>query len=250
MNLDTDLHTHTYHSPCGQAEMLPGEIVRAAARKGIARLAITDHFYEFTDRRIFDDIRASVRSVRNCLPGAPQVFFGCEAEVMAPGRTAGSQELADSLDFVMAGTTHFQNTGITDLPPGDDESKAFHFLRVFEYAVSLPWVDVIAHPFFVVPSVCSVEILDHLKDSDLLPALEKAKENDVAMEISRRALWPGQTPFSLNFYGLCKQVGLKFTIGSDAHRLEDVGSVRVLRPFLNELGLTDADLWFPNHRNS
>ena len=250
MNLDIDLHTHTHHSPCGQAEMLPAEIVRTAARKGITRLAITDHFYEFTDRGIFDDIRESVETVRRSIPNVPEVFFGCEAEVMAPGRTAGSQELADGLDFVMAGTTHFQNTGVTDLPPGDDESHAFHFLRVFEYAVGLPWVDVIAHPFFVVPSVCSVEILDHLRDSDLLPAIEKAKENDVAMEISRRALWPGQTPFSLNFYKLCKQVGLKFTIGSDAHRLEDVGSVRVLRPFLSELGLSDADLWLPDHRNS
>jgi histidinol phosphatase-like PHP family hydrolase len=245
MNLDIDLHTHTYHSPCGQAEMLPGEIVRAAARKGIAWLAITDHFYEFTDRGIFDNIRASVAPVLRSTQGAPQVFFGCEAEVMAPGRTAGSQELADSLDFVMAATTHFQNTGITELPDGDDEFRAFHYLRNFEYAVSLPWVDVIAHPFFVVPSVCSVEILDHLQDSDLLPAIERAKENSVAMEISRRALWPGQTPFSLNFYKLCKQVGLKFTIGSDAHRLEDVGNVTILEPFLDELGITEADIWLP-----
>lgn len=249
MNLDIDLHTHTYHSPCGQAEMLPAEIVRIAAKKGITSLAITDHFYEFTDRGIFDKIRESVTAVRRHLKNPPEVYFGCEAEVMAPGRTAGSQQLADSLDFVMAGTTHFQNTGITDLPPGDDEFRAFHYLRNFEYAVSLPWVNVIAHPFFVVPSVCSVEILDHLRDSDLLPAIEQARENDVAMEISRRAIWPGQEGFSLRFYTLCKRAGLKFTIGSDAHRLEDVGNVHVLEPFLDELGITEADIRLPCHRD-
>mgnify|MGYP003767041161 CR=1 FL=1 len=246
MILDIDLHTHTHHSPCGNPEMIPAEMVRTAAKKGITRMAITDHFYTFTDRGNFDVIRAGVAEARRELPNAPEVFFGCEAEIMEPGRTSGSQELADSLDFVMVAATHLQNKGITELPPGlDDEGIAFYYLRMFEYAVSLPWADVLAHPFFVVPSVCSVEVLDHLKDSDLLPGIERAKENNVAMEISRRALWPGQTKFSMRFYKLCKQVGLKFTLGSDAHMLEDIGNVRILRPLLNELRLTEADIWIP-----
>lgn len=246
MNLDTDLHTHTHHSPCAKEEMLPGDMVREAAKRGLARLAITDHFYTFTDRSIFDDIRAGVAEARRDLPNAPEVFFGCETEIMEPGRTAGSQKLAASLDFVMVAATHLQNKGITELPPGlDDRETAFYYLKMFEYAVSLPWADVLAHPFFVVPSIGSAELLNHLKDSDLLPGIEQAKENKVAMEISRRALWPGQTPFSMKFYKLCKRVGVKFTIGSDAHILEDIGNIRILRPLLNELRLTEADLWLP-----
>jgi histidinol phosphatase-like PHP family hydrolase len=228
--------------------MLPADMLRSAAEHGITRLAITDHFYTFTDRRIFEDIRARVAEAQRDMPNSPEVFFGCEAEVMAPGSTAGSQELADGLDFVMVAATHFQNKGITELPPGDDESIAFHYLRMFEYAVGLPWANVLAHPFFVVPRVCSVEVLGHLKDSDLLPGIELARVNHVAMEISRRALWPGQTPFSRHFYKLCKQVGVKFTIGSDAHMLEDIGNVRVLKPLLNELDVTEADLWLPSHK--
>jgi len=249
MNLDTDLHTHTRHSPCGHPEMRPAEMVRVAARKGITRMAITDHYYTFTAYDILDDIRAEVTEARRTTPNAPEVFFGCEAEVMTPGTTAGSQELADGLDFVMAAATHFQNTGITDLPPGDDESRARHYLAMFEYAVSLPWVDTIAHPFLVVPSVCSPAVLDHLKDSDLLPAVELANENGVAMEISRRALWPNQAEFSVRFYRLCKEVGLRFTIGSDAHELKDIGNVHVVRPLLNELGVTEADVWLPSKRH-
>ncbi len=166
MNLDTDLHIHTHYSPCGNHEMRPADIVRAAAEKGITRLAITDHIYEFTDRGIFDRIRAEVAEARDGLANAPEVFFGCEAEVMAPGRTAGSRELADGLDFVMAGATHYQNKGITELPEGDDDFRAHYVLRMFEYAVGLPWVSNVAHPFFIPPRVCSVAMYDLLTDDD------------------------------------------------------------------------------------
>ncbi len=38
-----DLHIHTVLSPCGDLEMSPANIVKAAARKGIDVLGITDH---------------------------------------------------------------------------------------------------------------------------------------------------------------------------------------------------------------
>lgn len=150
MKLEFDLHIHTYHSPCGREEMTPAEIVRTAVKRGITRLALTDHFYTFTDRSIFEKIRADVARVKEELEESPKVYFGCEAEVMSPGRTAGSQELAEILDFVMVGATHFQNIGITDLPKTNDERYiGKYYLRMFEYAVSLPWVKVVAHPFYV-----------------------------------------------------------------------------------------------------
>lgn len=250
MNLDFDLHVHTFHSPCGQAEMRPAEIVNLAAQRGIVRLGISDHFYPFTDPGIFDEIRAAVDDARSLRNGSLEVYFGCEAEIMSPGRTAGSPELAENLDFVMAGATHFQNEGMTELPPAsDDYAIAQHYLKMFEYAVSLPWVDTVAHPFFVVPGVCSVEVLDLIQDFDLLPALELAKENEVAMEISPRAFHrPEQLRFSLRFYPLCKKAGLKFTIGSDAHRLDDVGNVPILQPLITELGLTEKDIWLPESK--
>lgn len=249
MEFDIDLHVHTHHSPCGQDEMVPGEILRTAAERGIAKLAITDHLYPFTDLSAFDEIRSGFADAGSRMNGSIEVFFGCEVEIMAPGRTAGSPELAERMDFVMAGATHFHNRGITDLPEGmDDHETARYILRTFEYAAGLPWVDVIAHPFFVIPRVCSGEVVGLLTNSELRPALELARDNDVALEISRRILHtPEQLQFSKRFYPLCKEVGLKFTVGSDAHRLEDVGNVRVLEPFINEMGLTEKDFRLPSH---
>lgn len=246
MKLDFDLHIHTYHSPCGKGEMTPAHIASVAIKGGVERIAITDHFYTFTDRRIFRKIRADLARLE--LDGKPKVYVGCEVEVMAPGRTAGDASLADELDFVMAGTTHFQNTGITDLPKTDDEQEiGRYYLEMFEYAVSLPWVDVIAHPFYVVPSVCSLRVLKYIPQDRLITALIQARENNVAMEISRRAL--GQLDFSIPFYRLCKEIGLKFTVGSDAHSLDMVGNVWDVEPIITELDLREEDFWMPESKH-
>ena len=249
LNLDFDLHIHTFHSPCGEKGMRPAAILRAAADRGITRIGITDHLYPFSDPGMFDDVRSAIAELRPGTNAAPQVFLGCEAEIMAPGRTIGSPELAERLDFVMVAATHFQNAGLTELPPTKDErALAEYYLRMFEYAVSLPWADTLAHPFLVVPDACSPRILDHIFDSDVLPLLELARENDVAMEISPRALFPWQAKFSLHLYELCKKVGLKFSLGSDAHSLERVGEVQVLRPLITRLGLTMKDFWLPQSK--
>lgn len=250
MKLDFDLHTHTYHSPCAHEEMIPAEMLHLAAQRGIRGMAITDHWYTFTDLAELEEVRLAVEEARKKTRGLPRVFFGCEAEIMSPGETAGSLELADRLDFVMVAATHFQNRGVTDLPPGDDESHARYFLEMFLYGVGLAWADVIAHPFFVVPGVCPTDVLTHIRDADLLPALELAKENHVAMEISRRIFTtPGQLPFSMHFYELCARVGVKFTCGSDAHQLKDLGQMYMLEPVISHLGLTKKDFWLPTRRS-
>lgn len=244
--LDFDLHIHTFHSPCGQDEMQPTDIIRAAVGRGITRLGITDHFYPFSDPGMFDDVRRRIRDACSTMADPPRVFLGCEAEIMSPGRTMGSAELAERLDYVMVAFTHFQNIGITDPPPtGSLRETAEYYLRMFEYAVSLKWAHTVAHPFLVIPDVCSPELLDHIDESDVMPHLETARENGVAMEMSPRALFPWQREFSLRFYRWCKEAGVKFTIGSDAHSLDRVGDVRVLRPLITSLGLSAVDFSLP-----
>ena len=245
-DLDFDLHIHTFHSPCGRDEMLPENIVRTAAERGLTTIGITDHLYSFTDHAMFDDIRARVENVCRSIKNPPLVFLGCEAEIMSPGCTTGSRELAERLDYVMVAFTHFQNKGITELPPTKDtEVLARHYLASFEYAVSLPWAFTVAHPFLVIPEVCSPDILKLIREPDLTPLLETARENDIAMEISARALFPWQGSFSIGFYKLCKKIGLKFTIGSDAHSLDRLGDIQCLKPLLSEAGLSRQDFKLP-----
>lgn len=247
MNFDTDLHIHTYHSPCGRDEMLPGDILRIAAERGMRHVGITDHLYTFTNLADFDAVREEFAEAVEVTQNAPRISFGCEVEIMAPGRTAGSEEIARRFDFVMIAATHFGGVPDTSLPDTTDLREiADYYVRMFEYAVTLPWANVLAHPFFVRPDVCTPDILPLISDAQLLPGIEMARENNIAMEISRRVFaTPQQREFLSRYYRLCKRVGLKFTTGSDAHTLGDVGNVGILREVVGELGLAGSHFWRP-----
>jgi histidinol phosphatase-like PHP family hydrolase len=227
--------------------MLPLDIVRVAAERGMQTIAFTDHWYPSSDIAIIDGTRAAVSDAQRQLGTSLKVFYGCEAEIMSPGATSASAELAKRLDFVMVAATYFCNKPMTVLPDGDDDFHARYFLRMFEFGVSLPWVSVMAHPFNNMHGFCSNNIFKIITDSDLIPGIEAAAENAVAMEISRRMFASQeQYRFLINFYGLCRKSGVKFTLGSDAHRLKDVAQIHLLQPVIEELGLAEEDFWRPS----
>ena len=43
MRVKADLHIHTVLSPCGDLDMSPGNILRAALERGLGLIGITDH---------------------------------------------------------------------------------------------------------------------------------------------------------------------------------------------------------------
>jgi predicted metal-dependent phosphoesterase TrpH len=68
--LAADMHIHTALSPCASPEMTPAAIVREAARKGLAVIAVCDH-----------NTAGSVRAVLDAavgIPNGPVVIAGIE----------------------------------------------------------------------------------------------------------------------------------------------------------------------------
>ena len=221
--------------------MIPAAVIQAAAGLGIEHLAFTDHIHDYTDLSILDDVRKEISSI-----DAPmKVYLGCEADIIAVGKGLVTPELISKTDFVMASANHFADPTISQPVSSDMKDVARHFLEMFTYAVSLKDIDVIAHPFFVVPNSYDILAPSLLTEKELAPAIELAVKNNIAMEISRRALSKKQTPFLLSFYRLCKEAGLKFSIGSDAHSLTDVGKTVRIKPLIDELGLSDKNIWLP-----
>ncbi len=237
-----DLHTHTYHSPCGHEEMVVSEILRVAEQEGIEVLAITDHFRSWNDVSMIDQVRSDVAKAAPAM----KVLVACEADIVCVGEHSVTPKLREHTDFIMVAANHFAEPTVCQPPARDRKSVAEHIIRMFNYAVSLDFVDIIAHPIYVMPGTFDPLSLAEIAEADFAPAIEMAAKNNIAMEISRRALIPEQTPYLLPFYRMCKEAGLKFSVGSDAHRLMDVGQTRIIEPLINELGITEDDLWLPD----
>lgn len=69
------------------------------------------------------------------------------------------------------------------------------------------------------------------------------KKHGYAMEIS--GMWEAPLERMLR---KAKREGLKFTFGSDCHRLEGVGNLRYCKRMAEKLQLTDNDMFVPVHR--
>ncbi len=237
-----DLHVHTRYSACAQVDMRVPEIVAMCEELGIRYLGISDHIYAGVDARFLGYTRQDV----NALKTDVRVYVGCEVDILDIGVHTATQEMVAALDYVMVAANHFHDRTVAQPPDESPESVARHFLGMFRYACTLGFADIIAHPLVVYPGTFDPRCLGLLKDDELMEAIRQARENDIAMEISPRALAREQIEFRLRFYRLCKKAGVRFSIGSDAHRLSNVGNVRVLEPVIRELGLTDEDIWLPN----
>lgn len=236
-----DLHVHTYFSPCGWDEMVPDAILETAKSRGIKYLGISDHLHANTDIDRLLSLRAEFNNTNGI-----NFFFGCEADIDAVGDTPITPEIASRLDYVLLGPTHFMHGFGKQLSTNDPDVVAGYMLELFAYSVRLDFADVVAHPFMVAPNGrYSTLSQDLLTNDRLTPSLELAKENNIAMEISRRAFLPGQEEFYLRFYKLCKKIGLKFSIGNDAHKLADLGRTDLLEPIIREVDITERDIWLP-----
>lgn len=239
--LQYDFHVHTRHSPCANNDMSPTAIVRMAKANGTKYLGMTDHLCSFTDPTVLTYARAE------CPPsnGSPEIFFGCEVDVLSVGSTCLDNVRRPSLDYIVLAASHFYNPGVARPASEDPKAVGRHFLEMFHYAATVDYADVIAHPFYVMPDTYDVNSIYTLTDNDLKPAVESAAANGVAVEISRRAVTPDHIEFMGRFYRLCKDAGVKFAIGTDSHSLSAVGRTEMLAPLIEQLGLEDEDFWLP-----
>ena len=237
-----DFHIHTHLSECARREMRLPAILDVCARRGIKYLGITDHVSLSTDPDLLD---AASRELAE-LDKPMNVYLGCEADILAVGKHVVTDQMKSTLDFIAVAANHFHVTCVSQ--PQDSTPWAFaqHCLDMFAYACSLEFVDVIVHPMCEVSGECDPASFDLLSDDDMMMPLAQAKRNRIAMEISPRALSPGDKRFRLRFYRLCKRVGLKFAFGSDAHSLQQAGQTRILADLADKIGITDGDVWLPD----
>jgi predicted metal-dependent phosphoesterase TrpH len=86
--LIADMHIHTALSPCASPEMTPDAIVREAARKGLAVIAVCDH-------NTAGNVRA-VAAAAAGIPGGPVVIAGIEITTVEEVHVLGWFPTADS----------------------------------------------------------------------------------------------------------------------------------------------------------
>jgi putative hydrolase len=217
--LKFDHHTHTIYSRVGPYLHGKGRIIdnaRAAAKRGLESLAITDHgpsdFYGLSLKKL-PQMRRDIAQAKLSFPKL-KVFLGVEADIVdSENGLDVSREDFDKFDFVNAGYHYVPKC---------------HMIHNF-LAFHLPWPGKLKEHLRrqntarIEKALRSndIKILTHPGDKAFIDehAVAKAcEETGTLVEINSRHKHPDAD--DLRIY---KQYDVKFVISSDAHKPTNVG---------------------------
>jgi histidinol phosphatase-like PHP family hydrolase len=241
--LTYNLHVHTQRSACARPEMTLRSIDRAAEEAGLEYVGLSDHIdvAEHNPRPLLNMSDLSGESYGTTF------LVGCEATVLSPGRMAVTDSVAERLDYVMVSANHYHLSNVENPETPTPAGYAQHYLEMLEGVMDWGMADVIAHPFFHTKLRRVLDPTDVFQYYDwgmLEKVLSRAAEVSLAFEIK-----PGFPQVAPEFFArlveLCKRHGVKFSVGSDAHRLVEVAYPDTFEDELRSIGIGPGDLMDP-----
>jgi len=250
--METDLHVHTFFSPCALATMSFNAVLEAAERAGVREIGLTDHPHRAGLARHHRALHAARADYR----GPVRVWIGAELEVAGMGRLVIPPATLPHADYLVAAPSHYDVVGNPPvLHPQDPFEWADRILTDMEN-VPGSGARTIAHPFFVhslvvrpppgmrLPNID--DVLAEIRPKRLERLLERLATEKIALEISPRlSLHLGLESFIEETYRMAQAMGVRFTTGSDAHKPDDVGQLREAEGLVRRLDLGPADFWHP-----
>lgn len=240
-----DLHTHTGLSD-GHGTIRDN--VRAAEACGMRMVAITDHYWG-NDAALVDQIIEQTAASRADF--APRVLAGVEGYVLdATGRVSVEPETAGRLDLVLADMGGHTD-GIGCNAPHNLVQALVGLVNAVQGMASLDHVDVWAHPFNLGRLDCPLSLWDLPREALAEMAAAMAEGNLVFEIMNTLTWWWPDTPVMritgryAEILALFAEHGVRFSMGSDAHRTPGVGNLRWSLRVARLAGLTNSHLWVP-----
>jgi histidinol phosphatase-like PHP family hydrolase len=189
-----DWHCHTKYTD-GRNTVL--EMCRQARKNGLKLLAFTDHVRKKLPYN-FDDLVKDVEIASKKRPGL-KIIVGCETKVLdEEGNLDVSQDVLDKCEIVLATFHSFPNSDKKEL-----ESALKSMLK-------RPEVDIWTHPitFFQKCPMCEREVNEIIR---------MCSKHNVLIEDNIKPRYR-----SPRLIEMCRKMGARTVIGSDAHGIEDL----------------------------
>lgn len=238
MNLWADFHTHTRYS---HGTGTVRQNVEAAVKKGLSAIGISEHGpANIGIGTVLDDfarMRDEVEHLKGIYTGI-SILLGCEANIISlDGDLDIPEKVLNELDYVMAGLhpmvwTESLRDGyhllVENMLQRHVESLKEKVLRqntiALMRAIENHKIAIITHPGLHLP----------VDTASLALAAVKC---GTALEINA-----GHGYMTVEYVKIAKGYGVKFAIGSDAHRPADVGDLRRGIEIAEKAGLTEDDI--------
>ena len=211
----------------------------AAEEGGIEELGVSEHVYRFQQALdVWDhpfwieNARDDLDAYRDFVRTTP-LRLGLETDYV-PGREDRIANLLDARDFdYVIGSVHFIGDRAVDHPAwdaweggGDPDAVWRSYFETLAEAARSGLFDILAHPDLVKVWGRARPLPDRDPRFYYEPAVEAIGEAGVAVEVSTAGLRKpvGELYPAPAFAAMCIEAGAAFSLSSDAHAPEDVGS--------------------------
>jgi len=228
-----DLHIHSQYSH-GKGSIQ--DIIKVGITKNLDYLAITEHvrFQSSWFASFLSEMEAAQKEKHI------EVLSGIESKVLDfCGRLDATERMVQTVDLIVASvhripTFHDMSGDLVVEKVNQDRAYVVDlYLRALSGIASNPEVDVAGHPFHLLKAMGVKKIGREYKIelAKLFSISEKAVEVNSFYHVP-----------DLEFLKICVREGVRISIGSDAHTLEDVGNVKWSMRLLKEAGGTAEDI--------
>jgi putative hydrolase len=214
IDINVDLHLHTNWTD-GEASI--EAILGHGASADLRQIAFTEHVRMDTDW--YQDFAAAVRAAAILQPDI-EVFLGCEAKALDTlGGFDASEAILRQCDVVLGSVHRFPdgNGGFLSFSSlSQDQFAEIEFALACGLIDGAP-IDVLAHPGGMYSRRFGIDL-----PAPLMRALmERSNARGIAIEVNSAYLKDIDA-----FLRLCADVNPIISIGSDMHRLNDLGQCR------------------------
>ena len=236
-----NMQIHSTLSQCASDEMTMERIISEAEKAGLETIGISDHI-DYLDPSREQKLLENF-SLRDKLCPNINVQIGCEVSQIDRCTIVLDIATAKQFDFVLVASNHYHLSHVENPIERSPSAYAQHHLQMIEGAIDWGYTTIIPHPFLLakVRDIDHSAVLASYDRHQLECVLSKAAENQVAFELNPRHL--GSSPdFFKELIILGQQVGIKFALGTDAHKPHEIKYDQTDLQTLNQIGVSQEHL--------
>ncbi|RLF16163.1 MAG: hypothetical protein DRJ97_01695 [Thermoprotei archaeon] len=228
-----DLHIHTNYSD-GLPTM--AEVAKAARLKRLALAGVADHYGYAKGRMKPWRLRAYLAEAE-----AEGLLKGVEVDIFEDGHVDLAASERRLFDYVIGGVHEVAGVAFWGDPSPIPDPKGFvETVRVAVIeAIESGLIDIVAHLTWLPEDIRS-EVNSLITPDWVDSVVKAAASKGVAIEVSGAWLVPDEWVVKR-----CLKEGVKLSMGSDAHRVEDVGNLSYPLSLFKRLGVKLEDLFIP-----
>lgn len=202
INLKEDLHIHCNYNDHSDVDLTIPNVIKRAEQLGLERIAFTEHIRKSSDWTIQYLKELDIHSKTTDI----EILKGFEAKILPDGAVDCPDEYLSNDYFIIASFHKKYNKDV--------------WLSSLLKAIRNPNVNVIGH--------LAPEAEFTVDDTDIQEIGDSIIENKKIIEVNAKYIRPPR-----RFLEIFIKLGVKFHVGSDAHRLKDIGDFNRIMHLIN-----------------